>query len=84
MKMPATGCKGAADCSYNGACTGGSCVCTSAFKGTACDQFNFVPLDPAKGTGLRTIDKSGEQVSSWGGSVLLADDGKYHMVSRPS
>ena len=72
-------CSSAADCSYNGECTSGSCVCKPAFKGGACEQFNFQPLDRSKGTGLRSI-MNGEQVSSWGGSVLLADDGKYHMV----
>ena len=77
-----TACKSAADCAYNGECTGGSCVCIPAFKGDACDVFNFAPLDLSQGTGLRSI-KNGEQVSSWGGSVLLADDGKYHMVSGP-
>ena len=72
-------CQGPADCSYNGDCNAGTCACKPAFKGGACEQFNFQPLDRSKGTGLRSI-MNGEQVSSWGGSVLLADDGKYHMV----
>ena len=44
-----------------------------------CGQFNFAPLDLSKGTGLRTVDSTGQQVSSWGGSVHIADDGKMHM-----
>jgi hypothetical protein len=77
---PAPGtCKIMADCAYNGACTNGKCVCAPQFMGDKCDRFNFEPLDPSKGTGYQTIDKTGDQVSSWGGSVLLADDGKFHM-----
>ena len=48
-------------------------------SGAACERFSFAPLDPAKGSGLRSVDSAGLQVSSWGGSVHLADDGLYHM-----
>ena len=72
-------CTTMADCAYNGICKDGTCVCKPQFKGDQCDQFNFVPLDPTHGTGLRTVDHTGSQVSSWGGSVLLAEDGQYHM-----
>jgi hypothetical protein len=65
-------------CAHNGACVSGVCKCVPQFKGAQCDVFNFAPLNLAKGTGLRSVVK-GEQISSWGGSVLLADDGKYHM-----
>ena len=38
-------------------------------------------MDPEKGSGLRTIDSTGTQTSSWGGSVLLDHHGIYHMFS---
>eukprot|EP01052_Picozoa_sp_SAG31_P019043 SAG31_NODE_1373_length_8603_cov_4.155456_6_plen_92_part_00 len=63
-------------------CSAGKCSCSPQFKGAACEQFNFVPLDLRKGTGLRSVDASNLQISSWGGSVHLADDGKYHMCER--
>jgi hypothetical protein len=72
-------CANSGDCSYNGKCTEGKCDCLPQFKGTACDIFNFAPLDLSQGTGLRSVDSSNLQISSWGGSVHLADDGKYHM-----
>ena len=79
--LPLLSCSSDADCNYNGVCSeGGQCQCEPQFKGTTCGVFNFVPLDLNQGTGLRTIDTTnGEQVSSWGGSVHLADDGRYHM-----
>ena len=72
-------CHDASGCSYNGVCKAGKCACAPQFAGEACERFNFAPLDLAKGSGLRTVDSRGLQVSSWGGSVHLADDGKYHM-----
>ena len=72
-------CTDAAGCNHNGKCTAGKCTCSPQFKGAACDLFNFAPLDLAEGSGLRSLDKTGLQISSWGGSVHLADDGKYHM-----
>jgi len=78
-RHPPPQCTTMADCAYNGICKHGTCVCKPQFKGGQCDRFNLVPLDPTRGTGLRTLDHTGSQVSSWGGSVLLAEDGQYHM-----
>ena len=78
-KVPLGSCTNVADCNHNGECVDSACKCRPQFKGAVCDQFNFSPLDLTKGTGLRTVDNSGMQVSSWGGSVHLADDGLYHM-----
>ena len=76
-------CSSPVDCSYNGRCVGGTCHCYPQFQGSACDVFRFEPLaasSPSHTPGLRTVDPAtGEQVSSWGGSVLRGDDGKWHM-----
>ena len=76
-------CTSRADCSYNGDCHTASkaCVCAPQFTGAQCDIFNFAPLDTAGGApGYQHVNASdGSFVSSWGGSVLLGDDGKYHM-----
>eukprot|EP00937_MAST-01D_sp_MAST-1D-sp2_P005331 g5331.t1 len=76
LAFGALACDGPAGCSYNGACENGACTCYAQFQGDKCDKFKFQDY---AGEGLRTIDENGMQVSSWGGSVLLADDGKYHM-----
>ena len=63
-------------------CTDGSCVCEPQFASGNCGVFAFAPIDlsPAgRGTGLKTVDSAGLQVSSWGGSVHLANDGLMHM-----
>ncbi|GAB5360277.1 hypothetical protein AAMO2058_000614100 [Amorphochlora amoebiformis] len=72
-------CKTKHDCFYNGECIQGECHCVPYFTGPRCGKFNFSPADKSLGEGLKSLDKKGLQRSSWGGSVLLADDGKYHM-----
>jgi hypothetical protein len=74
-------CTDDAGCNHNGKCAAGKCTCVPQFTGVACDRFNFKPLDVRKGTGLRSIDSEGLQISSWGGSVHLAEDGKMHMCT---
>ena len=81
-KAPTADCETEADCSYFGQCVAGRCVCRHQFAGGRCEAFNFAPLDPKTGVGLRTVDSStGEQTSSWGGSVLLDEAGTYHMFA---
>ena len=62
----------AANCSYNGEHRGGRCVCAPQWTGPQCDAFSFAPLQPGAG-----YQPPG--ASSWGGSVLRGDDGRYHM-----
>lgn len=75
-------CSSIDDCSANGECIGGACVCDAAFTGEGCSVFNFRKLRPAQeGEGYRHYESNGSRVSSWCGAVLLGDDGKYHMWS---
>ena len=69
-------CKNRAECAYNGHCVDGICRCYSQYTGQHCDRYNFLKYN---GEGLRTLREDGQQISSWGGSVLLSEDGKYHM-----
>ena len=71
-------CDDDSDCSYNGKCLSKVCRCESAFRGEFCDAFDFAPRVFAE-SGLRTLEENGTYTSSWGGSVLLGDDGMYHM-----
>ena len=79
---PARQCATKADCLYNGDCnpTTGVCDCIPQFKGARCGIFNFAPLDLSKGAGLRTVDGSGQQVSSWGGYVNKPSHGEWAYV----
>ena len=78
----AEACESEADCSYFGACVAGRCVCRHQYTGNKCEAFAFAPVDAARSSGLRTINAStGEQTSSWGGSVLLDEAGTYHMFA---
>ena len=81
-RLAAGGCETEADCSYFGRCVAGRCVCRHQYNGTNCDAFAFAPVDPTRGSGLRTVDATtGQQTSSWGGSVLLDENGTYHMFA---
>ena len=61
------GCASDADCSLNGVCSAGACVCDAGWRGSACSQLNLAPADPADG-----IDGWPRGSSSWGG-VAVAD-----------
>ena len=94
-KPSADPCRTPADCSYNGVCTSAavdplrgasgvapSCKCKPQWKGAMCDVFNFAAVVPSRGVGLRSLNATtGGQVSSWGGSVLVGDDGVFHMYA---
>merc|ERR1719329_1427243 len=64
---PTSTCVSDADCSRNGLCTDGSCVCDAAWTGQTCETFNIIPGD--KHCGYRWIDpveEGGNRTSSWG------------------
>jgi len=65
-------------CSYNGQCKNGKCECFPQWKGTGCAELNVVPTP--KDNGLQTIIDN-QRVSSWGGSVIMDDNGTYWMYS---
>ena len=69
-------CRDDEDCSLNGKCTSGTCVCRPAWTGDRCEQLNLLPA--TRGAGYRGIN-GGHNTSSWGGSVLKGTDGTYHM-----
>lgn len=77
--LEAQACVDDSDCSFNGKCAAAACACDDAWTGGQCDRFNFAPLSNNTGRGLRTREQNGTYSSSWGGSVLLGEDGLYHM-----
>ena len=70
------------DCSYNGECSadGQACVCDAGWTGVACEQLDLLPAVNGSGLDELHVDPSvATPTSTWGGSVLRADDGTYHM-----
>eukprot|EP01064_Diplonema_japonicum_P004947 TRINITY_DN1327_c11_g1_i1.p1 TRINITY_DN1327_c11_g1~~TRINITY_DN1327_c11_g1_i1.p1 ORF type:complete len:407 (+),score=69.51 TRINITY_DN1327_c11_g1_i1:115-1335(+) len=70
-------CSTTVDCSLNGECVNGACVCDSPWKGPKCEVLDRLPTDLS--WGFRS-PYNGGKTSSWGGSVLKIN-GTYHMYS---
>ena len=67
------GCTADLDCSLNGACVSGACVCDGGWRGDACDQLRFGPASREGGLHNATM-------ASWGGNAIWAE-GRYHMFA---
>jgi hypothetical protein len=65
------GCTSDIECSLNGACRDGACVCDPGWIGTSCSALDLLPA--RKAAGYKMPGRS-----SWGGSVIRAN-GTYHM-----
>eukprot|EP01065_Artemidia_motanka_P045791 TRINITY_DN6799_c1_g2_i1.p1 TRINITY_DN6799_c1_g2~~TRINITY_DN6799_c1_g2_i1.p1 ORF type:complete len:412 (+),score=91.51 TRINITY_DN6799_c1_g2_i1:99-1238(+) len=76
----ASACRGVADCSGAGECVAGVCKCDRGWSGAQCETFN---LGPGYACGSGGLCMRGElnNVASWGGDIVLGDDGKYHMYA---
>lgn len=65
-------CSSALDCSLNGECSDGTCVCDAQWAGSPnCDVLNFDLTSRQNGYNNETF-------SSWGGNAIF-EDGKYHL-----
>ena len=78
------GCASDEDCSLNGLCTGGECVCDEGWTTLAiaedkreCGQLDFLPAKVSScGSGC-AFHGGSQNTSSWGGNVNVGDDGKF-------
>lgn len=66
-------CLGDLDCSLNGECVSGKCVCRSAWKGQQCELLVLQPVSFPQGYGMQP------NLTSWGGNILPGSDGRYHL-----
>ena len=71
---PPSPCTSSQDCNMAGTCDSGQCKCQSGYMGDAC-QFLALGDSFACGQGGLCIPNT----SSWGGSVVQAKDGGWHM-----
>ena len=73
LATTAWACAGPMDCSLNGDCTNGACVCDVAWAGSpTCDTLSFAPTPVLQGYHNSTE-------ASWGGNAVLGEDGKWHL-----
>jgi len=69
-------CRNDQDCNYAGVCAGDECRCDPPFYGHECEQFKLYSYPPQDG-GLMIVTGN----TTWGGSVVEADDGTHHMYA---
>ena len=67
------------DCSFNGLCSKGACLCVPQWSGSFCQRLNLSPAAPVAGK-MDFNESTGENISSWGGSVVRDDSGLYHSL----
>ena len=72
----ADGCSSARDCNMAGNCITGSCACDVGFHGEACEALAMQSYKCGVG-GLCLSNGT----TTWGGSVVTADDGTHHMYA---
>lgn len=70
----ASACLDDLDCSLNGVCSGGNCVCAVPWMGTTCALLNRTAA-PNRGI----FGFSPNITSTWGGNVLRDDNGTFHL-----
>lgn len=61
------------DCSLNGKCNSGSCICDRPWTGDACGQLSFRPVTMPQGYGMSP------NKTTWGGNILTGDDQHFHL-----
>ena len=74
------------DCSLNGVCQPATaiCACDPAWGGPACATLNLLPVpgDPAATVAVAYPPPADfNTTTSWGGSVVKAEDGQYHLFA---
>jgi hypothetical protein len=84
VRESAPDCANAEDCSLNGKCEGGRCICSGAWKGDSCEVLRLKDGSPSA-LGYHGVEKSPEgditSLSSWGGSAHRGKNGTYHLIS---
>ena len=63
------------NCSLNGICSNGACICDSPWFGPACEMLKYA-VTPASGKNLWTGNNS---LNTWNGPIFRGPDGLYHL-----
>ena len=71
-------CKTAMDCNLNGFCIAGECNCQNPWYGGNCQELAYA-MTPASGKSL--FDSGASRNNTWGGVIMTAPDGTFHLFS---
>ena len=75
VPCPST-CSTSLDCSLNGECSSGQCVCDPGWTGTCCGALSLAPVDYNRTSG----GYRNPSTSTWGGNIIKNDSTQtYHM-----
>lgn len=78
LSRGAAACTDDISCSLNGVCEGGSCSCANPWYGPFCESLAFA-MTPASGKSL--FDSGASRNNTWGGPIMTAPDGRFHLFS---
>ena len=73
----AAACTTAQNCSLNGICTAGVCVCDKPWSGAACGALKY-KTTPAGG---KNAYNTSDPRNTWNGPIFRGSDGKYHLYN---
>jgi hypothetical protein len=71
-------CKSDWDCNLNGFCIANECNCMNPWYGEVCQELAYA-LTPASGKSL--FDSGASHNNTWGGPIMTAPDGSFHLFS---
>lgn len=66
------------ECNLNGFCIAGACNCENPWYGPDCANLAFA-MTPASGKSL--FDSGASRNNTWGGPIMTAPDGTFHLFS---
>jgi hypothetical protein len=62
------------NCSLNGICNGGSCICDKPWSGSKCDILSFEPVTFPQGYGMTP------NLTTWGGGILVEEQPEANKI----
>lgn len=65
-------------CNLNGFCEAGECNCANPWYGPNCEEIAYA-MTPASGKSL--FDSGASRKNTWGGPIMVAPDGSFHLFS---
>lgn len=77
LPLVAAACSTDHNCSLNGVCTAGACVCDKPWSGDACGALKYKTTPASAKNAYNTSDPR----NTWNGPIFRGTDGKYHLYN---